>query len=920
MTPQLSHHFHLRVQRVETVCLFELSWGQGQQTMARVPYPPALEQRYQEWRRLYLKFYSHLSELDPQHSHPSAKNSSNAISNANPFPTSQESSNSESKNFLRGRSVGGGLLRVSQPDWHEPLVQAETVLTYEFQRWLRHSDLFEIRATIAGVTPHSTESSALLERGNQFAMGQSPEKPVSTRLFLSCHPLELARFPWEIWEIGTEFATGNPVQIVRSSLTIRSSSGASHNHRRRPRILVVFGDSTGLDFQEDRNAAQSLSKIADITFEGWQPNQSVATLKIRICEAIADDDGWDILLFAGHSNEKELMGGQLAIAPGAFISMQELASSLSTAKEKGLQFALFNSCSGLDIAEFLLDLGLSQVVVMREPIHNRVAQSFLWRFMHGLASHLDVQDAMQSACQWLKLEQQFTYPSANLVPSLFCHPDARLFRIPQRGLKQRLKTLIPLKYEAIALTACLGLSLLPSVQAIGLDQRFRTQAIYRQLTHQVPSTDSPPVVLVQVDEESLKKDRRMGEPIPIDRSYLADLIQTLTQQSASVIGIDYLLDRPADDPETDQRLQDAVNQAVDQETWLVFAAIFGEDGNEVSVNPKSEIAQPSWIMGAHIYLKMGYMTLQKPGDDCRLNRCPFSYLLALLQQATQDPNIASQLKPPSRSNQSDLRTQFIKTVETVEPVASVGTAQSLDLPFNSKAVDESHRLERIQERSRFHPLTLWSHYQLGQAWFAQLVDFSIPPDAVYDRIPAWALLDDSLLEQPLDLSGRTVIIAAGGYAEADIDGISDNKPLPSATGYWYSRLPPMSHLIHDPTTNAPLPSGTGKVFPKGEGHAYMVHHFLTQRQVIHVPDSWVVAIAALFGYITAQWLKGAYPRSQWTHLQRRRLTLGFAGLTGLSGLGSLQLYISAGVLLPWTLPTVLVWIYILRVLRRKPNV
>ncbi|NET54435.1 MAG: hypothetical protein F6K09_39365 [Merismopedia sp. SIO2A8] len=64
MTPPFSPDFHLNVQQVDTVCLFELAWGQGQRLDARIPYPPVLEQRYQEWRQLYLTFYSQLSATD----------------------------------------------------------------------------------------------------------------------------------------------------------------------------------------------------------------------------------------------------------------------------------------------------------------------------------------------------------------------------------------------------------------------------------------------------------------------------------------------------------------------------------------------------------------------------------------------------------------------------------------------------------------------------------------------------------------------------------------------------------------------------------------------------------------------------------------------------------------------------------------
>lgn len=56
--------------------------------------------------------------------------------------------------------------------------------------------------------------------------------------------------------------------------------------------------------------------------------------------------------------------------------MQEIEGSLKIARKRGLQFAIFNSCNGINIAEFLINLGLSQVAVMREPIHDQVAQIF----------------------------------------------------------------------------------------------------------------------------------------------------------------------------------------------------------------------------------------------------------------------------------------------------------------------------------------------------------------------------------------------------------------------------------------------------------------------------------------------------------------------------------------------------------------
>jgi len=154
----------------------------------------------------------------------------------------------------------------------------------------------------------------------------------------------------------------------------------------------------------------------------------------QITTAITDKRGWDLLLFAGHSNETRITGGELAIAPNVSITLSELAPYLKIAKQRGLQFALFNSCSGLDIAKFLVDLGFNQVAVMREPIHNKVAQEFLVQFLRSMAQYRDAHDALLIASQFLKLEKNLTYPSSALIPSLFCRPGQEVFRSKNSGV------------------------------------------------------------------------------------------------------------------------------------------------------------------------------------------------------------------------------------------------------------------------------------------------------------------------------------------------------------------------------------------------------------------------------------------------------------------------------------------------------
>ncbi|HEY9299107.1 MAG TPA: CHAT domain-containing protein, partial [Phormidium sp.] len=379
--------FKIRVRQAGTICDFELSWGKGKIISVTLNYPSSLMRSYEKWQNAYLNYYKR----------------------------------------LRGRKVISG--KGSSPiDWRQELVEAEAQLVEEFQGWLLSPELVSIRGEIAKAThkpaPHWVE------------------------IFLTCTPLELARLPWETWKIGTDLGASQRIRIARTPANILSET--VRPIRRKARILAILGDDTGLNFEQDKEALRSLHHVAEIKIIGWKKNEEntefnihrieteffeANLLKNEIARAITDERGWDILFFAGHSNETALTGGELGIAPHTSISITEIEDSLKQAKKRGLQFAIFNSCSGINIAESLINLGLSQVAVMREPIHNQVAQEFLMQFLKSLAEYKDVHEALGDACQFLKKEEKrLSYPSAYLVPSLFLHPEAELFCIKPFGL------------------------------------------------------------------------------------------------------------------------------------------------------------------------------------------------------------------------------------------------------------------------------------------------------------------------------------------------------------------------------------------------------------------------------------------------------------------------------------------------------
>ncbi|MGK7919742.1 MAG: CHASE2 domain-containing protein [Trichodesmium sp.] len=830
MMNHTNSRFHLKIQQVEKVCLFELTWGMGQQLNVTIPYPESLTISYQNWQKNYLSFYH---------------------------------------KALRGRVVNTGKIN-KQIDWHQKLVQAEAQLLCEFHRWLRHEQLYDIRASIAQAAKQKTESLRSLQQNINLP---------TVDVFLTCSCQDLCRLPWEAWEI-TEFAAFCKIRIVRQPINIRNTTVCESEHRRsKARVLAILGDDTGLNFQEDKNAVKSLSPIAKVEFIGWQPQESKAALKEKIVKAITNEQGWDILFFAGHSNETQNTGGEIAIAPGVSISLTEIAQPLSIAKQRGLQFAIFNSCSGLSIANTLIDLGLSQVAIMREPIHNEVAQEFLVRFLQSLAKYKDVHESLLAACQFLKVEKNLTYPSTYLIPSLFRHPEAPLFHLQPSGIKQKLKRWLPNKREAIAISTLVLCSWQLSTQSFLIEHRVLVQAMYRQFTNQVERENLPPVVLVEIDEDSIKK-AKISDPRPMDRAYIAKIIDQLTNINAKIIGVDYLFDRHQG--ENDKKLAQTLRSSIEkQNTWFVLATSRNQAGGWFEALP--EVAAPEWrlqgdtfVIGYDIYVT--HLTVL-PNEYSSQKPLPFAYWLAVAHKLN-----------------------FVQPGEAIKPDINSSVNWSSEVENHIVQTTDRDFLDLFSRSSRLQSLTKFS-YELGQMWLHPIIDFSIIPEAVFLRLPAWQLLENTeseLLAKTKLEKLPSVFIIAAGYEDAGLSPGEDNFPLPAAVRYWRSQKQP-------PDLN--------KAFTGGEIHAYMVHHFLKQRLVIPIPNLWLIGIAILLGKRTVLMLE---KKSQ--NRQHKNVLMVLFLLTIIYGLASLQIYISVAILLPWLLPSVTFWIYIfLYLMNHKSN-
>ncbi|MDA0266772.1 MAG: CHASE2 domain-containing protein [Cyanobacteria bacterium] len=795
--------YHLTVRQVEQTCLFQLTWGRSLQLTAKLPYAPQLATLYHQWQQAYLNFYRY-------------------------------------DGALRGRVGVAGQVVSPAVDRHSRLVEAEARFLSEFHRWLRHGNLYDIC--------------------QELGKADGTDGATHRDILLTCDPILLARFPWETWELR---AGGGHRRIARVSNLIRAEVPQIPRPRRgKARVLVVLGNDEGLDFAGDRQALQALKSLVDITFVGWQPGQDTRELKQEICGAIAAPPGWDILFFAGHSNESEVVDGSLSIAPHTALSIRELAPYLQTAQAHGLKFALFNSCSGLTIAEALVEMGLSQVAVMREPIHNDVAQRFLVPFLQALVQQQDVQDALVTACRHLKSEQSLTYPSAYLVPSLFRHPDAVPFRLERTDWRYQLQRWLPSRRQGVALAAVAILSVVPAVRETLLSGRLLTQAVYRNLTGQLPPA-TPPVVLIQIDDASIQRSPLLADPSPINLEYLALVVDQLRTHQASVVGIDYLLDRQRDNAAIfTQALQSSVEM---NQTWFVFFSHW-EDDEEIGPNAAMDITDLRWSMQAYTDAFKWYLALPWHADGCLKVSCPFSYqlaLTALYQRAADAPQVQ-----PDLSNAAKLR-----------------PALAADIAANPAHPPELQRLAQLKS-----PAITLNRLFLPQRWLHPIADFSVPPNRVIHRISAHQLLA-GLDEKNADIiqAAPVVLIGAVGYSEAEGDGWEEIHAEPWATTYW-------RHQGQDTDT---ISSFSGVEFL-----AYGVHHFLNHHMLVPVPALWMVALSALLS-------QGITLMPMTTQTTRAQRVVILALGSGVYGVLVLQGALWFNLMVPWLLPTMTGWVYLL---------
>lgn len=737
------------------------------------------------------------------------------------------------------------------------------------------------------------------------------EYPV--HLILSCaevdekynrlHSLMLEQLPWEQWDF--KFREGVPRHALQISRSIPGTDDAARQPAKpqisgKLRLLAIFADDPKLKFESFADILNGLNRSSAISLEKFFIKETWQHLEIKkakdvnldlpselrklVKEKIADQRGWDGLLYIGHAREWNGDSFELSLHQDTKLFGRDLEPTIEKAVEQGLRCAIFIACNGLNIGYRLTQLGLHQVLVMRHEIYIEAARTFLKELCKALARQHNIRTAMQEAQEALSKEEK--YYSSYLIPSLFCHPDPglKLFQIdPSRWNRWR-RDWQPRPWEWAMLGSLLLLSFAVPIQDLLLDLRIGVQAVYRDKTGQLPNDKNPPpIALVEITQEAIDRDIGADKINPMDREYLARLIDALAIIKPRVVGLNYYLNAPMTEPRSDEDpiLAMSINQVLSQrQPWLIFATGTDESGHEVGVNKK--IINPQQRFEGNTTLDSQMYPLRvdlSKVEECNTEnsespyQCPFPYFLA------QSAKVVTRLE----NDHQEMEKLFDLSLNTKQPIQ-----QRLVDQFSGQGSLERPQLQRYLQR----------------IWAYPIIDYSISPNLAYTRISSTYLLDEqsnwldnSLLEH---LNQQIVIISSGGYIYAE-----DHFSVPLAMRYWQAsdtKLSPTADPAHRTTTL--------NVLTGGQIQAYVTSQWIRSHWISAIPDWWMM----ILGFVCGKWI---WLQMRASSVYTRRLRIrGVIGYT-LYSLMTLQLYVSPGILLPWFFPTIWFMIYVIPMPKRN---
>lgn len=414
------------------------------------------------------------------------------------------------------------------------------------------------------------------------------------RVIISTENIHLRRLPWHVWRFFRDYTQA---EVALSPIEFEAEVKQS-NLTQTIRILAILGDSTGIDINEDRKLLSSLPGAETIFL--------VEPKRQQLNELLWDEQGWNILFFAGHSSTTDGETGNIYINSTESLTITQLRNALKKAISSGLQLAIFNSCDGLGLARQLDDLHIPQIIVMREPVPDKVAQEFLKHFLMGFASGKSFYLAVREAREQLQgLESEF--PGASWLPVICQNPavtpltwwqmsrmsEANVLAIAQnqridkpiKSKVTRKRTIRKLGRTVVLISIAVAI-VVGSFRHLGILQPLELQ-VFDQMMRMRTLNEKPDdrILVIAVTEEDLKyqDEQGMQRQGSLSDAALAQILAKLEPLKPSVIGLDIYRDSPV------QQKQVALTQMQENENFFAICKHSDPQLKHPGIAPPAEI-------------------------------------------------------------------------------------------------------------------------------------------------------------------------------------------------------------------------------------------------------------------------------------------------------------------------------------------
>ncbi|MBD2180583.1 CHASE2 domain-containing protein [Planktothrix sp. FACHB-1355] len=368
------------------------------------------------------------------------------------------------------------------------------------------------------------------------------------RVVIQTEDTQVRKLPWHLWNFFKDY---RQAEVALSTLDFGLEKKPYQTATEKVRVLAVLGDRTGIDIDTDTRLLKNLPH-AEVVF-------LVEPQRQELDEQLWDRQGWDILFFAGHSSSQtDGETGEIYINFQESLTITQLKNALTRAISRRLQLAIFNSCDGLGLGRELASLQIPQMIVMREPVPDKVAQEFLKYFLTAFSAGDSFYLAVREARERLQgLESDF--PGASWLPVVICQdlaaepPTWEKLRISKndRELPIPPPPVPKPKLQTVFMVSCIITSLVVGVRSLGWLQSWELNAYDQMMRLRSLQEPDERLLVVRVTQQDLQQLRED----PLSDRTVAALLAKLQQYKPIVIGLDIYRDKPVGKGQIDLKKQ-----------------------------------------------------------------------------------------------------------------------------------------------------------------------------------------------------------------------------------------------------------------------------------------------------------------------------------------------------------------------------